>query len=665
MTELSPLRSSGKWFVDEEGRKIILRGVNLGHSSKVPYKPDDDWPPLDLEATSFVGRPFPREEAKEHYTRLKAWGFNCIRYLTTWEAIEHAGPYQYDEKYLDYYADMVEMAGNHGLYVFIDPHQDVWSRVTGGDGAPLWLFEKVGLDYTKFDQAGLALNMQYLYDPSNESSYKPMVWGQNYRLFPNSTMWTLFFAGRDFAPHLMLEDEQSGDMINVKDYLFAHYIGCLREIAERVKGFSHVFGFDMLNEPYHGFIGTRAGTRNLKLVKGSTEDPPLPGLAWTPVDGMYAAAGNSFELEEIGIKIWKLGMGVVGKEVVNPEKMSIWKEGAEDFWKKHGVWELGSDGKPIAPNDDYFRIVNGRKVNFLHDYILSFAIRVSGVIREYNPDWMILVEDEPERVMLPQEWPENTPENMVNGFHYYDPIHSIMRKVFLFKPLRLHADIFGAKLRLVWGLRGIQKMYIRHLKTQLELTEKVNNGNCPSLLGEFGCHMNINKGKSYKLWRKGKRGMKAFKWQIIRLDLLYNAIDELLLSSCLWNYCPDNTNELGDHWNRVDRSIFSKSQQNVDWREDINAGGRAIEGFCRPYAQRIAGTPIKMRFNRKTGKFQLKYEVNQNIDAPTEVYIPHVQYPKGFEVCCEGGEWEKIENEPLIHIIKPKNCVNFVLKRSK
>ena len=201
-----------------------------------------------------------------------------------------------------------------------------------------------------------------------------------------------------------------------------------------------------------------------------------------------------------------LGMGVVGKEQVNPERVAIWKEGAADFWKEHGVWDLDSDGNPVAPNDDYFRIVDGREVNFLRDYILPFAARVAGVIREYNPDWMILVEDEPERVLLPQDWPENTPDNMVNGFHYYDPIHSIMRKVFLFKPLRLHADIFGAKLRLVWGLRGIQKMYLRHLKHQLKLTEGVNGGNCPCLLGEFGCHMNINDSKSYKLWRRGKRG---------------------------------------------------------------------------------------------------------------------------------------------------------------
>ena len=94
---------------------------------------------FDHRDVSFVGRPFPLEEADEHFSRLRRWGCNFLRLLITWEAVEHAGPGQYDEPYLDYLYALVQKAGEHGLDLFIDPHQDAWSRFSGGDGAPGWI----------------------------------------------------------------------------------------------------------------------------------------------------------------------------------------------------------------------------------------------------------------------------------------------------------------------------------------------------------------------------------------------------------------------------------------------------------------------------------------------------------------------------------------------
>ncbi len=152
------LRVDGPWFKDEDGRTLLLRGVNLGGSSKVPATPDGATYRregfFDHRGASFVGRPFPLREADEHFARLRSWGFTFLRFLVTWEAIEHAGPGVYDHDYLDYVYAVVKRAGEHGIDVFVDPHQDVWSRFSGGDGAPGWTFEAIGMDVTRFAAAG-------------------------------------------------------------------------------------------------------------------------------------------------------------------------------------------------------------------------------------------------------------------------------------------------------------------------------------------------------------------------------------------------------------------------------------------------------------------------------------------------------------------------------
>jgi len=359
----------GGWFKDEEGRRLILRGVNLGGSTKVPFRPNGATYVregfYDHRDVSFVGRPFPLEEADEHFSRLRAWGLTFLRFLVTWEAVEHAGPGVYDEEYLDYVYAVVRKAGEHGIDLFIDPHQDVWSRMSGGDGAPGWTFEVVGMDVTRFSEAGAAIVHAVHGDPF-----------PNYDKLAAATMFTLFFGGDDFAPQARVDGEP------VQEFLQRHYIDAIKQVALRLKDLPNVVGYDTMNEPSSGFIG-RA---DLNASEGGLL---RLGESPTPFQAMLLGAGFPQEVE-----VWAMrmtGPKLRGRRVVNPGGARVWREGHDCVWKENGVWDLAMDGSPRLLRPNHFARVDGRQVDFADDYLRLFANRYARAIRSVDPDALIFV----------------------------------------------------------------------------------------------------------------------------------------------------------------------------------------------------------------------------------------------------------------------------------
>lgn len=123
------LRIDGTKFRDPKSREVTLHGINVAGDAKNPSKPDlPSHEPKDFfkgDDVSFVGRPFSVADAPIHFARLKRWGYNMIRYIFTWEAIEHAGPRKYDEEWIKYTVAVLRVAKRYGFMVFMDPHQDV------------------------------------------------------------------------------------------------------------------------------------------------------------------------------------------------------------------------------------------------------------------------------------------------------------------------------------------------------------------------------------------------------------------------------------------------------------------------------------------------------------------------------------------------------------
>ena len=62
----------------------------------------------------------------------------------------------YDLEYLEYVRQLLSMMPQYGLVAFVALHQDVWSRYTGGSGAPAWTLEAVGFDLHGLEEPGAA-----------------------------------------------------------------------------------------------------------------------------------------------------------------------------------------------------------------------------------------------------------------------------------------------------------------------------------------------------------------------------------------------------------------------------------------------------------------------------------------------------------------------------
>ncbi len=190
------VHAAGTHFRADDGRYVLLRGINATGNAKLP--------------------PFKTLTSPALLDPLASWGINTIRFLFTWEAFEPT-PCDFSEDYLAYYEQAVKWAAERGIYVIADFHQDAFSRyaLNGcGEGAPEWAL--TGMVTPAVPNNGLVACADW----GSKAAFTP----QNYLVFDR------FFK----------DDKQA----------LSHYLEMVSRVASRLSKYPNVIGYDMLNEPW-------------------------------------------------------------------------------------------------------------------------------------------------------------------------------------------------------------------------------------------------------------------------------------------------------------------------------------------------------------------------------------------------------------------------------
>ncbi|HMC42075.1 MAG TPA: cellulase family glycosylhydrolase, partial [Acidimicrobiales bacterium] len=110
--------TAGRWIVDGEGRRLLLRG-------------------LDVMGAEFTPTTTPLPYGPSDFAAMRAMGATVVRLPVAWSWVEPQRG-RYDQAALRRAHDIVAWAGQAGLLVVLDMHQWHWSPCFGGNGMPEW-----------------------------------------------------------------------------------------------------------------------------------------------------------------------------------------------------------------------------------------------------------------------------------------------------------------------------------------------------------------------------------------------------------------------------------------------------------------------------------------------------------------------------------------------
>jgi hypothetical protein len=310
----------------------------------------------------------------------------------------------------------------------------------------MWTVYACGLDPQAFNATEAALVQNTYPEPQN---FPKMIWATNYTRMACQLIFTLFFAGKDFAPKAIIDGK------NIQDYLQDHYIAACAHLAKRIHEAGDlednpIIGWESINEPNHGMIGIEDITvvpSEQKLQKGTSP------TAW---QAMLTGSGRACDVEtwEVG----NMGPYKTGTALVDPKGISAWlpadyddnKYGwkrdpgwklGECLWAQHGIWDPATDE---LLKKDYFSHspTNGKKVDvhyYTNVYFMEHWRKYNAAIREVHKSAIMFCQPPVFEIPPDIKGTSDDDPRMVYAAHYYDGLTLMTKSWYVFRSLAENA----------------------------------------------------------------------------------------------------------------------------------------------------------------------------------------------------------------------------------
>jgi endoglycosylceramidase len=245
---LHATRGEDPGIFDSLGRQVLLRGVNLNSLGDY-YQASPELPAVfELEP--------------EFFEKMAAQGFNVVRLLLSWSALEPQRDH-IDQSYLARIGAAVDAAEANGIYVVLDMHQDAWGKfiatppgtlctpgtepAIGWDGAPQWATLTDGGDTCRqgsreFADAVSNAFRNFYEDTDGIQGQLVKTWAALAREFATETA----VAGYDLInePHFVAIDRR--ETAQQLGEFYSRAIDAIRAVERNAGGFDHIVFFEPL-----------------------------------------------------------------------------------------------------------------------------------------------------------------------------------------------------------------------------------------------------------------------------------------------------------------------------------------------------------------------------------------------------------------------------------